>query len=196
MKRALKSCLYAAAIILTVPFWLLYRLEAVFLGTEKCFYGWSQAFSLLPGLCGNYLRYGFYKMSLAALGRDACICFGATMAHPGIRIGRGAYIGPFCNLGLCVIEDDVLLGTGAHVLSGMEQHGFEDTETPIREQPGELRSIRIGADSWIGNKAVLGADVGKKCVIGAASLVVKPIPDFAIAAGNPAKVIRMRQEAK
>jgi virginiamycin A acetyltransferase len=194
MKRALKTGLYSVAIIVALPFWLLYRLEALFLGTEKCFYGWSQAFSLLPGLCGNYLRYGFYKMSLAALGRDACICFGATLAHPGIRIGRGVYVGPFCNLGLCHIEDDVLLGTGAHVLSGMGQHGFEDLHIPIREQKGSFRDIRIGADSWIGNQAVIGDDVGKKCIIGAASLVVKPIPDFAIAAGHPAKVIRMRRE--
>ncbi len=194
MKALLKNCLYGCAVAWMFPWWLLYRLEAALLGREKCFYGWSQALSLLPGLGGNYLRYGFYKLALQSLGRDACICFGATLAHPGITLGKGVYVGPFCNLGLCVLEDDVLLGTGSHVLSGMGQHGIEDLETPIREQPGHFRAVRVGADSWIGNKSVIGCDVGKKCVVGAGSVVVKPLPDYAVAAGNPAKVIRLRGE--
>jgi virginiamycin A acetyltransferase len=192
MRRFLKSAVIGSAVLAVLPLWLLYRLEALLIGADKAFYGWSQLMSLFPGLPGNQLRFAFYKLTLASLGRDACICFGATFAHPGIRIGRGAYIGPHCNLGLCEIEDDALLGTGVHVMSGTGQHGTGDLDTPIREQPGSLKQVRVGADSWVGNKAVIGADVGRKCIIGAASVVVKPLPDFAIAAGNPAKIIRMR----
>lgn len=192
MRRFLKSAVIGTAVLAILPFWLLYRLEALLIGADKAFYGWSQFMSLFPGLPGNQLRYAFYKLSLASLGTDACICFGATFAQPGIRIGKGAYIGPHCNLGLCEIGDDALLGTGVHVMSGMGQHGTGDLDTPIREQPGTFRQICVGADCWIGNQAVIGADVGRKCIIGAASVVVKPLPDFAIAAGNPAKIIRMR----
>ena len=71
-----------------------------------------------------------------------------------IRIGRGVYIGPFCNLGLCTVEDDVLLATEVHVMSGFAQHGYESLDTPIREQKGRLLNIRIGADTWVGNKSV------------------------------------------
>jgi acetyltransferase-like isoleucine patch superfamily enzyme len=192
MRGFLKGALIGMALIPVFPLWILYRLESLMLGTDKAFYGWSQLMSLFPGLPGNYLRFAFYKLSLAELGKDACICFGATLAHPGIRIGKGAYIGPHCNLGLCLIEEDALLGTGVHVMSGLGQHGSADLDTPIRDQKGALRQVRVGADAWVGNQAVIGADVGRKCIIGAAAVVVKPLPEFAIAAGNPARIIRMR----
>jgi virginiamycin A acetyltransferase len=192
MRRLAKECLIGAALIAVFPLWLLYRLESLCLGADKAFYGWSQLMSLFPGFPGNYLRFAFYRLSLDALGKDACICFGATLAHPGIRIGKGAYIGPFCNLGLCEIGDDALLGTGVHILSGLEQHGTADLGIPMRDQAGRFSRVRVGADTWVGNKALIGADVGSKCIIGAASMVVKPLPDFAIAAGNPARLIRMR----
>jgi acetyltransferase-like isoleucine patch superfamily enzyme len=79
-----------------------------------------------------------------------------------------------------------------HILSGLRQHGFENVDSPIKEQPGEFSQVTIGEDTWIGNGAIVGADVGKNCVIGAGSVVLKPIPDFSIAAGNPARVVKHR----
>src|SRR6266542_5181945 len=194
MKKAIKRLAYLISILIVLPAWLFYRLESLVLGKEKSFSGFSQLMSLFPGITGNYLRYGFYKLTLGKLGEDACICFGVTLAHPGIRIGRGVYIGPFCNLGLCTIEDDVLLATELHVISGFQQHGYENLDLPIREQEGKLVNVRIGAGSWIGNKAVIGSHVGEKSIVGAASLVNKEIPPYSIAVGNPAKVIRDRRE--
>ena len=194
MKKAIKRLAYLISIVIVLPIWLFYLLESLVLGKEKSFPGFSQYMSLFPGISGNYLRYGFYKLTLDRLGEDACICFGVTLVHPGIRIGKGVYIGPFCNLGLCTIEDDVLLATEVHVMSGFQQHGYESLDIPIREQEGKLTNIRIGAGSWIGNKAVIGSHVGEKSIIGAASLVNKEIPPYSIAVGNPAKVIRDRRE--
>lgn len=194
MRSFAKRSVSGLAIILVLPFWLLYRLEAALLGVDAVFYGWSQLLSLFPGIPGNYLRYGFYKLSLPFLGKDACVCFGATLAQAGIRIGNGAYIGPFCNLGLCEIGDDVMLGTGVHIMSGMGQHGAGKLDVPMRDQPGILQKVRIGADTWVGNKAVIGCDVGEKCIVGAASVVVKPVADFSIMAGNPARLIRLRTD--
>src|SRR5438477_9872705 len=148
MKRALKRLAYLLSILLVLPVWLLYVLESLVLGNERSFSDFSQLMSLFPGILGDYLRFGFYKLTLSQLGEDTCICFGVTMANPGIRIGRGVYIGPFCNLGLCTVEDDVLLATEVHVMSGFAQHGYETVDTPIREQKGRLLNIRIGADTW------------------------------------------------
>ena len=78
------------------------------------------------------------------------------------------------------------------IANGGGQHGIERLDIPIREQPGTWPRITIGRDSWIGDRAVVLADVGRQCVIGAGSVVTKPIPDRAIAVGNPAKVIRYR----
>jgi virginiamycin A acetyltransferase len=192
MRSVLKQALIAVCTFFVLPLWLIYRIEAALIGADKAFYGFSQLLSLFPGFSGNYLRFAFYKLSLAEIGRDACICFGATLVHPGTRIGRGVYVGPHCNLGLCHIEDDVLLGTSVHVLSGTAQHGTDDLDTPIRDQQGSLQQVRVGAGSWVGNKSVIAADVGRQCIIGAASVVVKPIAPLSVAVGNPAKVIRTR----
>lgn len=176
------------------PLWVLYRLQAILLGPMKSFEGYSQFLSLFPGLIGNYLRWAFYRLTIAGLGEDTCISFGVTLADPGIRIGRGVYIGAYCNLGLCTIEDHVLFGTGVHVMSGFSQHGFSDLSVPMRDQEGVLLNVSIGSDSWIGNKAVIGNHIGVKCIIGAASLVTHEIPPYSIAVGNPAKIIRDRRE--
>ncbi len=194
MKRLAKRTAYALFTLLAIPVWMLYRLQSLVLDKNISFYDYSQLMSLFPGTLGNYLRYGFYRLTLKRLGEDACICFGATLAHPEIEIDKGAYIGPFCNLGLCSIGEAALLGTGVHVLSGLHQHGSDDLETPMRDQPGRLERIKVGKYSWVGNKAVIAADVGEKSIVGAGSLVLREIPAYAVAAGNPAKVFRDRRE--
>jgi acetyltransferase-like isoleucine patch superfamily enzyme len=52
--------------------------------------------------------------------------------------------------------------------------------------------VTVGQDTWIGDRALVLADVGQHCVIGAGAVVTKPIPDYAIAVGVPAKVVRFR----
>ena len=47
------------------------------------------------------------------------------------------------------------------------QHGIERLDVPIREQPGTWARVAIGRDSWVGDRAVVLADVGCHCVIGA-----------------------------
>jgi virginiamycin A acetyltransferase len=193
MRRVLKRMVYALFILLALPLWALYRLQALFMGREAAFPGYSQLLSLFPGISGNYLRWAFYKLTLASLGEDTCICFGVTLADPGACIGRGVYIGAECNLGLCTIADDVLLGTDVHIMSGFNQHGYADLSVPIREQKGTLVRVHVGRDTWIGNKAIVGNHVGERSIIGAASLVVNEIPPFSIAVGNPARVLRDRR---
>jgi tetrahydrodipicolinate N-succinyltransferase len=79
------------------------------------------------------------------------------------------------------------------IANGARQHGTVRLDIPIREQPGQWPRITIGRDTWIGDRAVVLADVGKHCVIGAGAVVTKPIPDYAVAVGNPARVIRFRE---
>ena len=90
------------------------------------------------------------------------------------------------------IEQDVLIGSGVHITSGRDTHGTDDLTLPIREQEGRAELVRIGAGSWIGSGAIVMADVGTNCVIGAGAVVTKPIPDAVVAAGVPAGVIRPR----
>jgi acetyltransferase-like isoleucine patch superfamily enzyme len=192
MKPFLKVLVMFGATIAVAPALLGYRLGSWLLGSNKAFPGWSQAFSLLPGLSGIYLRRAFYRQVLPDCGTDACICFGTIFSHPTASIGRAAYIGPFCSLGDVTLQEEVLLGSHVSVTNGSSQHGIDQLDVPIREQPGDWPRITIGADTWIGDRAIVMANVGKHCVIGAGSVVTKPVPDYAIAVGAPARVVKFR----
>jgi acetyltransferase-like isoleucine patch superfamily enzyme len=194
MKSFAKACVESVATLLVLPAYLLYRLATLVLGSQKAFPGWSQLFSLLPGLCGAYLRRAFYRLVLARCGSGAWIGFGVIFSHPTAAVGRNVYIGPYCVIGDVTLEDDVLLASQVSVANGAAQHGIARLDVPIREQPGAWPRITIGRDSWIGDRAIVLADVGAQCVVGAGSVVTRELPPRAIAVGVPAKVVRLRTE--
>ena len=71
-------------------------------------------------------------------------------------------------------------------------HGYEDINMAPRDQPvKQLNDVIIGDDTWIGEHAVIiGASIGRHCVIGSNSVVTHDIPDYSIAVGAPAKIIK------
>ena len=85
--------------------------------------------------------------------------------------------------------------TGPHVFIADYNHEYRDVDKPVWEQ-GEFAQenshIIIGEGSWLGTNVVVVGKVriGKHCVIGANSVVTKDIPDYSVAAGIPAKVIK------
>lgn len=194
MKCTLKLVCNALALCLVLPPVLFYKLSSLAFGAGKAFPGWSQAFSLLPGLSGAYLRRAFYKLVLPRCGEDSFLSFGTTFSHPTAEVGCRVYTGIGCCLGDVTLEDDVLLGSNVSIMNGSGQHGIDRLDIPIREQPGVWPHVTIGTDTWIGDRAIVMADVGKHCVIGAGSIVTKPIPDYAIALGAPARVVRFRNQ--
>jgi acetyltransferase-like isoleucine patch superfamily enzyme len=192
MRRVLKRAADALALLLVLPCYLGYLLGALVLGRLRVFPGWSQAMSLVPGLTGVFLRRAFYRLALPRCQEDSCLSFGTVLSNPTAEIGRGVYVGLYCCLGDVTLGDDVLLGSHVSVVNGGSQHGTERLDIPVREQPGVWARVTIGRDTWVGDRAVIMADVGAHCVIGAGSVVTKPIPDYAVAVGSPAKVIRYR----
>jgi acetyltransferase-like isoleucine patch superfamily enzyme len=192
MKTLFKAMANGIALLLVLPCFALYRLGSFVLGPEKAFPGWSQAFSLIPGVSGAYLRRAFYKLVLPRCGTDVFLTFGTTFSHPTAEVENKVYVGTYCCLGDVTLEDDVLLGSNVSIMNGSGQHGIDRLDVPIREQPGVWPRITIGADTWIGDRAIVMADVGKHCVIGAGSVVTRPIPDYAIAVGVPARVVNYR----
>ncbi|MBN2021537.1 MAG: acyltransferase [Pirellulales bacterium] len=193
-RRLAKQILHGAAVVVVLPAVAGYAVAALCLGASRAFPGFSQLLALAPGLTGAYLRRAFYWCVLSQCGQDSCVSFGTIISHRTARIGRGVYVGAFCCLGDVTLEDDVLLGSHVSVANGGRQHGIDRLDVPIREQPGEWPRVTIGEDSWIGDRAVVLADVGRHCVVGAGSVVVKPLPDYAVAVGNPARVVRLRNE--
>ena len=110
------------------------------------------------------------------------------------------------------IENDVYIGTGTtlfghlgleigdHVLMAQNitltpySHIFEDPDANIITQGGHSKKVTIGRDSYIGMRVAIlySGDIGEGSVIGAGSVVVKPIPPYSVAVGTPAKVMKKR----
>jgi acetyltransferase-like isoleucine patch superfamily enzyme len=88
------------------------------------------------------------------------------------------------------IGDDVIIAQNV-VISGLN-HSYQDVNFPISKQPVITSPVKIGKDSWIAANVVItaGVTVGVHAVIAAGAVVTKDVPDFCVAAGNPAKVIK------
>jgi acetyltransferase-like isoleucine patch superfamily enzyme len=123
---------------------------------------------------------------------SAEVHYGTLFSQAGARLDESVYVGPRCILGWVHLEADVLLAAGVQIPSGGKTHYFDDPTRPIREQGGERKQVRVGRGAWIGNGAILLADVGPGTIVGAGSVVTKPLPANVIAAGVPARVLRPR----
>ncbi len=194
MRKTLKPTADFVALLLVLPAVLVYRAGAALLGRQQAFSGWSQGMSLLPGLCGAYLRRAFYRLVLPQCGRGCVISFGTIFSHPTARVGSNVYVGPFSCLGDVTLEDDVLVGSHVSITNGNRQHGIERLNIPVREQPGQWPRVTIGGDTWIGDRAVVMANIGAHCVVGAGSVVTRAVPDYAIVIGSPARIVAWRTE--
>lgn len=112
---------------------------------------------------------------------------------PQLVIGDKCVLGHFNHIyatSEIVIEDSVLTADKVYISDNM--HSYEDISKPIIDQPiKQLKKIRIGEGSWIGeNVCIMGASIGKHCTIGANSVVTHDIPDYSVAVGAPACVIK------
>lgn len=194
MREALKLALHAAAWIAVTPSVISWRVRAQVIGKDRAIEGSTQAWALIPGLIGQYLRRAFLSRTLESCARSATIEFGTIFSSAAASIGDRAYVGPRCHLGWALIGDDALLAAGVHVPSGAKTHGIDDLSIAIRDQPTTKSPVRIGNGTWIGSAAVVMADVGHDAVIAAGAVVTRPVPDLTIAGGVPARVIRRRDE--
>lgn len=114
--------------------------------------------------------------------------------EPSVSIGAGCYIGRFFFISCidrveigerAVIADSVFIGDNAH--------GHARRDLPILDQYLVPKGpVFIGPGTWIGNGACIlpNVRIGRNCVIGSNSVVTKDVPDFHVAAGIPARVLR------
>ncbi|TMM06884.1 MAG: acyltransferase [Actinobacteria bacterium] len=155
------------------------------------------------GLCfvcrGVTLEIG--RNAIVSLGRWSWLGQGCKIrAHEGrVSVGAKSVLGQECTISAyqhvsigreCIVADRVMLIDF--------DHGVVDVERPIRQQGIYKRDVRVGHNVWIGYGACLlrGVTVGNNCVIGTNSVVNKDVPDDAVVAGIPARVLRMRDTPK
>lgn len=192
VKAAAKWAAHMAALVAAVPFLVAYRLSAVLVGRDRALEGATQALAGLPGIPGVYVRRAFLTRTLARCARSAEVHYGTLFSQAGAEIGENVYVGPRCHLGLVRLDRDCLIAAGVHIPSGGRTHAFADPDAPIHAQGGRRDRVTVGAGAWVGSAAVVLADVGPGTVVGAGSVVTKPLPADVVAAGVPAKVLRPR----
>lgn len=194
MHQILKSLARAIAFVLILPALASYAVRARVIGQDRALEGSTQALSLIPGILGQYLRRAFLSRTIRFCHPTAAISFGTIFSQTDASIDANVYVGPGCVLGRVHIERNVLVGSHVQITSGRHTHGSDDPSVPMREQEGARALVRIGEGAWIGSAAVVMADVGRHSIVGAGSVVTRPLPELIVAAGVPARVIRSRAE--
>ncbi len=145
------------------------------------------------------VKFEIGKGAKVKLGRWSWIGHGTKIrAHEGVvEIGAKSVLGQECTISAfqhvsigreCIVADRVMLIDF--------DHGVVETERPIRLQGIYKRDVRVGHNCWIGYGACIlrGATVGDNVIIGTSTVVTKDVPDNAVVAGAPAKLLRMRPE--
>jgi acetyltransferase-like isoleucine patch superfamily enzyme len=131
------------------------------------------------------------------LGRWSWIGHGCKIrVHEGVvEIGAKTVLGQECTISSfqrvsigreCILADRVMLIDF--------DHGVVEVDRPVREQGIYKRDVRVGNNVWVGYGACFlrGTTVGDNCVVGTNSVITKDVPDNAVVAGVPARVLRMR----
>lgn len=105
----------------------------------------------------------------------------------GVVLGRGSHVIADVRL---TIGDDCFFGPGVYVTT--TNHSYDDPEVPIGKQWPRSDPVTIGSGSWIGTGAVIlpGARLGRNVVVAAGAVVRGEVPDHAVVAGAPAKIVR------
>jgi acetyltransferase-like isoleucine patch superfamily enzyme len=131
------------------------------------------------------------------LGRWSWIGHGTKIrAHEGeVHIGAKSVLGQECTISSfqhvsigreCILADRVMLIDF--------DHGVVEVERPIREQGIYKRDVRVGHNVWMGYGACVlrGVTIGDNAIVGTSTVITKDVPDNAVVAGIPARVLRMR----
>ena len=172
-------------LVLVLPLALLSgfgRIEAIFVF-------FAQLLALAPGLPGDYLRAGYYRLTLTEAPLSSRIQFGSFFAHSQARLAEHVYIGSNCILGHTEIGERTHIASGVQIPSGRRQHPRSADGAIRGAEQGAFTTVIVGRDCWIGAGAIVMADVGAGCTIGAGSVVTKPIPAGCVAVGSPARIL-------
>jgi acetyltransferase-like isoleucine patch superfamily enzyme len=130
-----------------------------------------------------YVNDGGWLACLPLTGNNNC----------SLIIGDGTYVGRFCHFyatSKIEVDKKVLVADKVYIADNL--HQFENVNMPVIDQPvKQTPEVIIGDGAWLGeNVCVIGASVGKQSVIGANSVVMKDVPDYCVAVGSPARIIK------
>jgi acetyltransferase-like isoleucine patch superfamily enzyme len=126
-----------------------------------------------------------------------------------VKIGKYSYIGAGGEINnaeigrFCSIATNVNIGASSHPLHWLSTHPFQYDSNLFKtpnfpgNYPKDAKAV-IGNDVWIGSGVIVksGIIIGDGAVIGAGSIVTRSIPAYAVAVGNPARILKYRFDAE
>jgi acetyltransferase-like isoleucine patch superfamily enzyme len=148
---------------------------------------------------------------------DNCCLDAKGTTNRGITIGQGVFLGRgtilSCKNGDIVLEDGANVGFNVEVFSAANvrigrkvliaaytylvggDHLYDRVDIPVLEQGRTARGIDVDDNVWLGAHVVVadGVRIGRDAVVGAGAVVTADIPEFHVAAGVPARIIRDRR---
>lgn len=137
-----------------------------------------------------------YEVQRARVGRGVKIASHALLRRLELTMGDDCTVNSYAVLqGKITVGSHVSIAPGAKLFG--ENHNFDRTDIPFKLQGNRREGIVIGDDVWIGANVTVtdGVKVGSHAVLAAGAVVVKDVPDYALAGGNPARVLRDRRAA-
>lgn len=167
-------------------------LEALFCSdSELIFTFWTNVFAILPGLPGVFLRRGFYSLTLSNCSMDCYIGFGTMFCHRDSVVEPNVYLGNYCTIGSASLGRNSLIGSRSSLLSGSQQHLHNDLTGEWEAfTAANIKRINVGANVWIGEAAIIMANIGDGCQIAAGAVIANDTKDYIVLAGNPARFIK------
>lgn len=156
--------------------------------------------STMPLIGGVIKRFrsGLCRRIFAQCGQNLNVEQGAYFGNgKDIRIGNNVGFGKsfkMLNRSL-IVKDELMMAEDVLFLGG--GHNYDRVDVPMGKQGGfDAKSpLEIDGDVWIGARAIILPHckrIGHGAIIGAGAVVTKDVPDYAIVAGNPAKIIKFR----
>ncbi|HUN27191.1 MAG TPA: acyltransferase [Steroidobacteraceae bacterium] len=186
-RRGLKATLFVLALIVVSPAIGLCSLEKRLLRGELLFGFFAELGALVPGFLGRWLRGAYYFGTLERCSWETHVGFGSLFTHRGAQVGRHVSTGAYCVIGHAQIGDEVRIGSRVSLPSGRHQHlDAHGRLAPVTR----FERVTIGARSWVGEGAIVMADVGSGCIVSAGAVVSRAVPDGQLVAGNPAQIVR------
>jgi acetyltransferase-like isoleucine patch superfamily enzyme len=183
VRLSIKRAIQTVAIVIVFPAAML----TLFGRFKPVYTFFAHAFALGPGLPGSYLRAAYYKLTLSDGSIDVTLALGTYFVEPDSVVAPFVSIGSYCVIGRCSIGLRSQIASHVLIPSGRHQH--------VRAEDGSLSDnfagrTSIGADCWIGDGAIVMADLGDAVTVGAGSVVTRPVPPQTVVAGNPARPIQ------
>jgi len=139
------------------------------------------------------IRTAWAKKIVSYCGKNVNIERHAVFS-PDLSIGDNSGIGIDCEVyGPVSIGSDVMMAP--EVIIYTSSHVHDRTDIPMWKQEfTKARPVKIGNDVWIGRRAIImpGVSIGNGVIVGAGAVVTKDIPDFCVAGGVPAQILKKR----